>query len=188
LKHFYDIQADPAAGHRWFLGSPYDPNGNEVDPRLFTQGVRVEGLPPLTVPIAQSGEEVDFNFCAFDMLVTPRVFNEELEKLVGDAIQRIPVTVQGNSDRFEILNICATAVCIDERCTKGIMKWFEQDGRPDKTGKYRMIVGLKVNTDAIDHLDLLRIVDWPLPVICSDRVKLAIQDAELTGVYFEHVS
>jgi hypothetical protein len=41
-RKFYRLIADPAATSRWYLKSPIDPSGNEVDPRLFTQGVPVK--------------------------------------------------------------------------------------------------------------------------------------------------
>lgn len=187
LGGFFHIQADPAAYRRWILGSPLDPHGYEVDPRLFVQGVRVDGLSPLTVPIYQVGEEVDFNFCAFDMPVTPRTFNEELGKLVGGAIQRIPVTVGGDSERFEILNICNLGECVDENRSKHILKWKAEDGRPDKTGKYRMVIGLKVEKNKIFNQHIIRILDWPIPIIVSHDVRDLADSMNLTGIIFEQV-
>src|SRR5262245_1410206 len=38
---FYRLLADPAATSRWYLMSPRDSAGREIDPRIFTQGVPI---------------------------------------------------------------------------------------------------------------------------------------------------
>lgn len=185
MKKFFDIHA--SVFNRWVLGSPLDPQGCEVDPRLFIAGKRVAELPLLTIPVAQVGEVVDFNLAAFDMPVTPRKFNEALERLVGDAIQRIPVTIQGYSDRFEILNLCETVDCLDEIKTKHVMKWNNIDGRLDKIGEYRMIVGLQVDPSRIGRHHIFRLGGWEISPICSEDIKNFMESFELTGVHFEAV-
>ena len=60
-------------------------------------------MPQLQSPLRQTGDHVDFNFADFDMVVTPADVNVEIAKIVGSAIQRIPVTVEGTRRAFEIL-------------------------------------------------------------------------------------
>jgi hypothetical protein len=93
---FYRLHADPARVPRWYLGSPIDPLGNELDPRLFTDGTAVAAQPFLTLPIGQYGAPVDFNFRDFDTIVTPIRVNAALEALVDSAIARIPVAVDAS--------------------------------------------------------------------------------------------
>ncbi len=186
MKTFFDIEASVYT--RWFLGSPLDPDGREVDPRIFTQGRRVEGLPPLTLPIARAGDVVDFNLAAFDMPVVRRRFNQALEDLVGDAIQRIPITVNGKSDEWEILNVCKTAICVDEVRTEYVMKWTEHDHRSDKAGQYRMLGGMKIDSSLVQALDIFRIENWRISIICSERVRFISEDMNIGGICFEQVS
>jgi len=207
-KDFYCLIADPEAVTRWFLRSPYDPAGNKIDPRIFTCGNPVDiqlasGVPsklrtryygnsvearmPLTVPVGQAGDEVDFNFCAFDMVVTPRVFNKELEALVGKAIQRIPVTVEGKGDKYEILNVCDVVRCVDEKRSEHIMKWTAEDGRPDRTGTYRMIIGLKIDPAAASGHHIFRVYDWEIALIVSGEVKKLLEARKITGLGFQRV-
>lgn len=89
--HYYELLADPEATTRWYLKSPVDSEGNEIDPRLFTQGLRVGRQPLLTVPVRRQGNPVDFNFCDFDMIVSPVSLNDAIEAVAKHAIQRIPV-------------------------------------------------------------------------------------------------
>jgi hypothetical protein len=172
---------------RWFLGPPYDPAGNEVDPRIFTDGVPVSVHSSLTIPVRELGDKVDFNFCAFDMVVTPRAFNVELEKLVGSAIQRIPVTVEGEGDRFEILNICESVLCLDESRTEHVMKWTADDGRPDKIGKYRMIIGMKIDPAAAEGHHIFRVAGWYLALIVSEEVKRFFEAWNISGLEYRRV-
>jgi hypothetical protein len=183
---FYRLLADPAATSRWYLKSPLDPAGDEVDPRLFTQGTPVGSLPPLSLPLRRAGDELDFNFCDFDMVVTPSAFNAELETLVGSVIQRIPVIVDGRSDWFEILNICELVKCVDE-ARSVLTKWTAADGRPDKIGQYRMIVELKIDPAAAQDHQIFRIADWPIALIVSEKVKSLLEVRKVSGLRFQRV-
>lgn len=183
---FYRIEATVYT--RWFLGSPLDPDGKQVDPRLFTQGKRVEGLPPLSLPVAQAGDVVDFNLAAFDMPIARRTFNEALEELVGNSIQRIPISVEGDSLTWEILNVCKTALCIDEKRTKYVTKWKNEDHRKDKLGEYRMLSGLKIDPLLVSDSEIFRLEGWNIAMICSERVKKLADNSELSGICFEIVS
>jgi hypothetical protein len=169
------------------LGPPYDPAGNEVDPRIFTKGAPVSVQPPLTIPVRELGDKVDFNFCAFDMVVTPRAFNVELEKLVGSAIQRIPVTVEGEGDRFEILNICESVQCLDELRTGEIIRWTVEDGRPDRIGDYHIIRGLRIDPAAAQGHHIFRVAGWSLALIVSEEVKRFFEAWNISGLEYRQV-
>jgi len=207
---FYRLLPDSEAVTRWFLASPLDAAGNKVDSRIFTDGnpvniqlqssptapatVRVyyyghpfDVQPPLTLPLRRTGDEVDFNFGDHDMVVTPRTFNDELESLVGGAIQRIPVTVEGKEDKYEIVNVCGLLPCVDEARTEYVEKWTADDGRPDRTGTYRTIFGLKIDPAIADGHHIFRIKDWPIVLIASGEVKRLLEDWKITGVGFERV-
>jgi hypothetical protein len=185
-RRFYRLLADRTASTRWHLKSPLDPSGSEVDPRSFTQGVPVGPQPPLTLPIRREGREVDFNFCDFDMVVTPAVVNAELEELVGPAIQRIAVTVDGRADEFEILNVCGLVRCVDE--TRSLLTmWTDADERPEKVGQFRTIVKLKIFAAAADRHHIFRIAGWPIALIASEEVKGLLEDTGVSGVKYDRV-
>jgi len=185
-RNFYRLLADPAATSRWYLKSPFDPSGNEVDPRLFTQGVHVESQPSLRLPLRRDGDEVDFNFCDFDMVVTPARVNAELEALVGPAIQRIPVMVDSKADEYEILNVCERVSCFDESRSL-FTKWGDADGRPEKVGQLRMVVKLKIDPSLADGHHLFRMADWPVALIASQEVKRFFESRKLSGLKYEQV-
>jgi hypothetical protein len=185
-RKYYELLADPAAFPRWYLKSPIDPSGKEVDPRLFTQGVPVGSLPALRLPLRRSGPEVDFNFCDFDMVVTPASINAELEALVGPAIQRVPVMVDAKAAEYEILNVCELVSCFDESRSL-FTKWTDADGRPDKIGHFRMVVKLKIDPLLADGHHLFRMAGWPIALIASQEVKRLFESRNLSGLKYEQV-
>ena len=185
-RMFYELLADPDALPRWYLKSPLGPSGSEVDPRLFTQGVPVDPQPPLRLPVRQNGNEVGFNFCDFDMVVTPARVNAELEALIGVAIQRIPVTVDARTTEYEILNVCDLVPCFDESRSV-FTKWTDDDGRPDKIGRLRMVAKLKIDPALADGHHLFRVAGWPLALVASQEMKSFFEAKGLSGVMYERV-
>ncbi len=56
---------------RWYLSCTVDAAGNEIDPRIFTEGRFVGAQPEITVPVGQNGPVYDCNIGAFGMIVLP---------------------------------------------------------------------------------------------------------------------
>ncbi|SFR71262.1 hypothetical protein SAMN05428960_0358 [Mitsuaria sp. PDC51] len=182
---FYRLIADPDSSHRWFLDSPKTLSGEQVDPRIFTYGFAVEPQPPLVVPVDQDGERIGFNFAAFDMVVTPAAINEKLGSLAGAAIQRFPVLTDSD-EAFEILNVCDLVECLDEtRCH--VTRWTPSDGRPEKIGEYRMVVGLKIDANRAAGHHIFRVAGWSIALIVSEDVKKLFENAGLSGVVYQRV-
>jgi len=186
--NFYRVVADPWAISRWFLGSPLDSEGNEVDPREFTYGNVLGTQPLLSLPIYQRGEKVDFNFAAFDMIVTPTTLNEEIEQLVGSGIQRFPVAIEDCSPNyFEILNVCDNVICLDEEKSY-FEKWTFDSIRPDKLGQYKIIRNMHIDHNAAKGHHIFRIEGSRLELIISDLIKNIFESKKVSGVAFQLVS
>lgn len=183
---YYELVADPSAVSRWYLKSPLTPDGNEVDPRLFTQGLHVDHQPHLTLPVRRDGDEVQFNFCDFDMVVTPSAINEALELLVGPVAQRFRVAIEGCQDSYEILNVCDLVKCVDESRSL-FAKWTEVDGRPEKVGHFRMFAKLKIDPVAAAGHEIFRISGWPIALVVSEKVKSFFEENNVSGLKFERV-
>jgi hypothetical protein len=184
---FYRLLADPALPKRWFLGTPVDPEGEDLDPRIFTEAVPFEGRGGLVLPLARKGKEVDFNFAAFDVVVTPRKLNLELAELLRDKLQAIPVQVESSGQTWEILNVLDQVKCIDDSRSE-FMIWTQADGRPDKVGAYRMITRLRIRPDAASGHDFFRVEEWPIALVASERVRRIFMSHGITGVVFDPIS
>lgn len=184
---FYRMVSDPTMPQQWHMRSPLDANGEEVDARIFTTGMAVDPLGDLTISPRPKGTQTDFNLGDFDMMVTAAALNDELEKLVGPVIQRIPVRIKGCSRKFEIMNIVGLVKCIDETKSE-FAKWGPDDGRPDKVGQYRRFTRLRIDGAAAAGHHLFRIEEWDIAPIASSSVKALFERLGVTGVKFNPVN
>ncbi|WP_162932251.1 imm11 family protein [Solimonas sp. K1W22B-7] len=187
MTKFFRLIADSEATDRWYLKAPINSLGKEVDPRLFTEGKAFLLKENLTIPIRQNGRKVEFNFGAFDMIVTPAKLNAKLVEVAGVSIQRIPACIESVSQEFEILNVLDKVNCIDESASR-FVKWTVADGRPEKIGQYRMISPLRINGDAAEGRHLFRVNEWPIALIASESIKNLLAEQVTSGVQFEAVN
>lgn len=187
MRNFFRVLADPKANERWFLKSPLDINGQQIDPRLFTSGTKYDGVQSLNLPLRREGIPVDFNFGDFDMVVTPKELNEAIEKLLGDLIQRISIKVANSQVPFEILNALDAVSCISEQKSE-FLKWTSEYGVPDKVGKFRMITKLFIDPDKANGHKLFRIREWKAALIIDEEIKDLLERRNITGITFQSVS
>lgn len=185
--HYYRIKADPSANDRWYLQSPLDIFGNEIDSRLFTKTERVKVLSSLLLPIRQEGKIVDFNFCDFDMPVVNLDTAEIVEKFTNGNIQRIPVKIIGASGEFEILNVLQSVSCIDEDGSD-LVRWSKNDGRVDKIGKIRMAVRIRLDAAKAAGRHIFRLADWKIALVISEELKMKLEKAKVSGVFYERLT
>jgi len=185
---FYSLDADPSAISRWYLRAPIDSKGNEIDPRIFTRGELVFTKDDnLIINLRRKGVPVDFNFCDFDMIVTPANLNADLAKMIGNVVQRIPVKIESSDRDFEILNVADLVECVDESAST-FTKWTHADGRPDKVGQYRMFTRLCIDGEAAAGHHLFRVREWPIALIASESVKLMFESRGVSGIRFDPVN
>lgn len=98
-----------------------------------------------------------------------------------------PVSISDGSTDFELLNVTDIVDCID-REKSDFVSWTEADGRPDKTGQFRMFSKLRIDVlRAIGH-HIFRIKGWGVALIASQDVVDIFKRLEVTGVSFELVS
>ena len=188
----YDMVADPEAYPRWYLSKPIaegDVHLVKLDAREFTSGVPYTGRPPIVIPLSVRGPHFDFNFAAFDMIVTPARFNKKLLELVGpETIELWPVKVEDQIEPMEILNIINVVDCLDyERSDCDI--WTENDHRSDLAGKARGFGpgGMVLDVERARGEKLFRLKDWLIAPIANDEVKSLMEQEGITGVAFNLV-
>ncbi|WP_340680469.1 DUF1629 domain-containing protein [Paraglaciecola sp.] len=186
MGRYYRVLADPKSSTRWFLKSPIKPDGREIDPRLFTCGKPYGVETQLNLPLRRPGIPYIFNFCDFDMVVVSKHLNEELEQIVGSAIQRIPILVEGTNELFEILNVVDSIPSIDQERSEYLI-WQEKDGRPEKVGQYRMFTKFIVDKAKVSGHKIFRPTEWPISLIVDDDIKMVIEQYGKAGVVFDLV-
>lgn len=184
---YYRLLADPKATTRWHLKSPMTTDGKVIDPRIFTLGCKYDGEIKLKLPLRREGEPIDFNFCDFDMIVTPKYLNDALESVVGHTFQRIPIDIESSNTSYEILNTLDTVSCINEEKSQYV-KWLPQDGQLDKIGQYRMISKLVISPNQANYHKMFRINEWKIALVVEDCVKNLFEKLKVTGLIFQAVS
>lgn len=186
-RKFFRIRPDYTANNCWYLKSPLDSNGTEIDPRKFTEGVDLSLNAELSLPIRRTGASLNFNFCDFDMVVVSKKIAEKLEKFAGGAVQRFPVSISEVNESFEILNVRECISCIDE-VNSEFTKWTVEDENPDKVGKFRMFLRLKINDLVVGERHIFRISEWPIALIVSEEMKTLLELEDIFGIKFELVT
>jgi hypothetical protein len=96
-------------------------------------------------------------------------------------VERYPVTVEGEGGH-EILNVIEVVECFDHARSVYTV-WPEDDEFGHRAGALRMVAVLCVDARAAGH-DLFRVAEWPFALLASERLKLALESARMTGLQF----
>lgn len=186
MTRYFRIQADRDAHERWFLRSPINTRGEELDPRAFTRSSIFPVQDPLTLPLRRDGRPVDFNFGDFDMPVVKTDIVDKLEDVLDLQLQRIPVHILESVGQFDILNVLDQVDCID--AVKSVYtRWEANDGRPEKLGEYRMIIDLKIDPKCAHGHHLFRLKGWAIALIVSEQIKQALEALRVSGIEYDPV-
>ncbi|WP_163993919.1 imm11 family protein [Pyxidicoccus caerfyrddinensis] len=85
------------------------------------------------------------------------------------------------------MNAVQVVKCIDDQASREVRYWTPEDGRPEKTGQYRAVYGMRIDADRVGATRLLRPQGWTISLIVSDEVRTALSRLGATGVRFEEV-
>lgn len=184
---YFEVGDDLTIDGRWFLKGPIAPSGLEVDPRRFTRAEPFSLKEPLRIPIRHEGKLLDFTFADFDMPVVSPEVGKMFSGLCGKDIQRIPVSVSETAGNFEILNILCKRPCLDESRSESITRWTQSDGRPEKLGKPRMVIGLRIDPSRVSSSHAFRIDGWEIALVVSEKLKALLEEHMVTGITFREV-
>jgi hypothetical protein len=100
--------ADFASTTRWILAQPRDARGKETSRTFALTGKPVEGEAEYDVPVYIKGSRLDFSCTLSGVPVVRRDVADIVMQADREAVQRLPVTVDGQKGDFEILNILAS--------------------------------------------------------------------------------
>ncbi|MGA3846864.1 imm11 family protein [Ralstonia nicotianae] len=182
---FFDIGFDYNDSTRWYLGQPATPEG-EVLPGAFRKGLLWMDPRPMTVQVLQCGVPASFNHSGHaEYIVAVELMDRLREMVPPSVIQGIPITVHGYPAKFEVLNSLDIVDCVDEEHSE-FSRWTAEDGQPNKIGNYRMSL-LRIDPERAKGHDLFRVKGWTIALICSERVKQCLEDADVTGIRFTPV-
>jgi hypothetical protein len=188
-RRYFDLEQDMYVPGAWYPDEPTDSAGQEVDDVWqFTEGrpVHVEGR--LRIPIDVPGTPLDFSTTAVGAtpIVHPRVA-AVFEQLAPDDVQLLPMEVEGQSEAYSVLVATRLIQCIDDKASRHVEVWTPEDGRPDRTGEYRNVRGLRIDTSKVGDVKVFRPWGWKLVLIVSEDIKDALERIGATGVKFTEV-
>lgn len=132
------------------------------------------------------GVPLDFTLADFDMPVVRRQISETIWRLVPNEVQRIPASVEGHVEDYDILNVAITRRAVDESKSL-ITRWNAQHGWPEKVGQYFLVHRLRIDPQSVEGAEVFRLSGWEVAVIVSERVRRALLEQEVTGVTFKEV-
>jgi len=186
MPKFFKIQDDVEVPGRWWLGSPRDSQGNEVNPDSFTVALSLGVMSPLTIPLKYQGIPLDFTFGAFEMPVLNSRTLRLLEEFAAGAFQSFTVSIENHAGDYAAVNFLEMRKCLDEAQSEFI-KWTRNDHRSDKAGQYRQITKLRIDPRLVENCDVFRLWGWDTTLIISERIQRAFVEHKISGVCFIEV-
>lgn len=184
---YFELWDEMDVPGRWVLyQKDIDDRGQFVDPWLFDKGrvLHLEGRPILG--IAHPGLPLDFSLTELATPVVTGRFVSLFEQLeLGDEVQFVPAQVEGQTEPYFILNVLHVIRCIDDARCKEVSYWTAEDGEPELVGKYQNVRGLKVDPARIGDVSICRPWGWTGAIIVTERIKLAMESAGITGTRFK---
>lgn len=187
-ERYFELEQNLYIPGRWYPDDPVDEQGEEVDPWMFRAGQPVALAGRLKVPLYRPGDPVDFS--ATGMGVTPIVHAKVASvfaQLAPGDVQLFPVQVEGRSEPYFLLNVTRLVKCIDDSACKRVLYWTPEDGRPEKTGTYRNVVGLRIDPREVGGAKVFRAWGWSIALIVSEDLKDALERTGATGMKFTEV-
>jgi hypothetical protein len=187
---FNQLLAAAVAADSWRVKIAADSSGGggaDYAWRDLTWGRKVEVAPPLDLVITKPGQASDLSFTEQNVPLISRRGADIISGIVRNEVEFIPANVNGESDKYLLMNIISVIQCLDEARTAYIKKWDAASFRPERTGGYQMLWGVAVDPVAAGDHNLFRLGGHKSVIIASDRLKNAFELAHLTGAEFRPV-
>ncbi len=184
---YYKLTDDIAHPNRWELGKLHDARGEELWPAPLMRGEPIHLGGRMTLPVKRMGTALDFSHAAFGIPIVHVRIAECFMHLATDCVQLFPVDIEGHAEQYVLLNVTRTVKCIDDHASEEVRYWRPEDERPEKTGQYRAVYGMRLDPAKIGDAKLFRPWGWTVALIVSEEVKQALEDLKATGVNFKEV-
>ena len=178
---FHRFGSAVAPEDRWYLASPCDLSGEEIDPRLFTQGKPVDMPADLHIAKRRRGRPLDFTLADFDMPVVSRRMAKLLLDAAQGCVQLLPAEVEDEEDEYFILNVTRTVRCISDP-DSSVMRWQAGDGRPEKVGQYRMVANPVLTAASHAGEAMFRAAGWEIMLLASNTLARVLLKSGLSGL------
>jgi hypothetical protein len=208
IRTYYKMWFDDTLEDRWYLGSFTDGAGIELDGREFRYGRPIDVGPPMKMKVWRAysviatqpplrlsldreytrGGPLDLTFTSENVPVANARVAAILGSIAGADIQRIPVVVEEQEERYEVINVISRFSCVDRQHSTGLRWWTEADGRPDKIGHLVEFHTLIIDAAKAGEHHIFRPWEYGVIIVVSDVVKGALEEAKVSGLKFKCLS
>jgi len=175
---YFKLFDDMSTDRRWYLDGPSGPNGEWLGVAL-NSGRRYEGAEPLTCRIHHVGPPLELTMTEDTVPVLNERVAEIFARHVGGDAQLIPVRATDSDAKLWAINVLAVPDCLDEVRTEEFSRYTAEDGRPERIGKYHMVVGLRIDSVRAGGHAILRPRGWDVVVIVNEPLAEALQKASV---------
>jgi hypothetical protein len=188
LKRYFDLADDVYLPERWELGHPLDQDGHQLeDPWQFRVGEPTRFTGRIQIPVKRPGTPLSFSHAPFSIPVVHVRVASLLAEMAPSDVEIIPVGINGQPDQYCILNAIRLVRCIDDKASGEVRYWRPEDGRPEKTGLYRAVYGMRIDPSKVGDAKVFRTWGWTVALIVSEEIKEALERIGATGTKFKEV-
>ncbi|WP_254330701.1 imm11 family protein [Corallococcus exiguus] len=187
---YFELLDDMDIQDRWLPGEARNSQGLEIDDIWqFADGCPVQIKEQLRIPISHPGALLDYATTSVGgtPVVHRRVANI-FSELASDDVQIIPVEVEGQTEPYFILVATRNIRCIDVQQSSEVKYWLPEDERPEKTGTYRAVSNMRIDSTKVGEVKVFRPWGWTVALIVSEHIKEGLERAGVTGMRFEEVT
>lgn len=175
---------------QWYITTPRPASGGTFEePWMFGEGRPLPAPEAIKARVRSPGPKRTFVFAGIERtpIVSEAVANV-FRTLAPDDVQLFPVTVEGESERYFIVNATKTVDCIDEAKCREVQHYTEADPFPEYAGQYRWIKGLRIDPAKTGGAHVLRPKKFKTALIVSGEIETALEGVGSLGVSFERVT
>ncbi|RYZ41626.1 MAG: hypothetical protein EOO71_11250 [Myxococcaceae bacterium] len=188
-RRFFRLTIDVYVPGRWHLGKPTTLSGQDLeDVWVFSYGQPLEFRERLRVPVKRPGKALDFDTAGVGQapVVNARVA-DVFRKFAPQDVQLFPAEVEGQAEPYWLMNVVRTVRCIDDKACAEVQLYTPEDGRPDRVGEYRSVMGLRIDTSKVGDARVFRLWGWSPPIIVDEEIKAALEHVGIVGGEFDAV-
>ncbi|MCP3061199.1 hypothetical protein LXT21_20675 [Myxococcus sp. K38C18041901] len=187
-RNFYWVNI--AGVPQWYLTTPVPASGGAfAEPWMFGEGLRLPDPGAIKVRVRNPGRKRTFVFAGVERtpVVSEAVANA-FRAHAPDDVQLFPATVEGDSERFYIVNATRLSDCIDEVGSRELQRYAEDESFPENAGQFRWINGLLIDPVKTEGARVFRLKKFKTALIVSEGTKTALEQVGDLGVSFEQVT
>lgn len=175
---------------QWLLSTPIRDSGEAFDePWMFTDACVLPDPGSVKSQISHPGKKRAFVFAGVEGTpIVSEALANVFRALAPDDVQLFPVTVEGDPERYFVVNAIKVVDAIDEARCREVHHYAEDDPAPEFPGEYNWIYGLRIDPAKTEGAQVFRLKKFKTAFIVSEDIKNALEGVGNLGVSFERVT